>query len=124
MCTRISSPGLNSRVWEFGVWVARSLSCGLGGPAGAPLVWMKPKLTGSVQFGLHGPEPFPVHSRLSIVRAEHQWVSSQLMPSTKGPKPGGENCSSTKAAPPPGELPVGALASHSGAQGSSGAEVG
>ena len=79
MCTRITSPGFISRVWRFGVNVARSLSCGLGGPAGTPLFGMKPKLTGSVQFGLHGPEPLPVHSRLSMVRAEHQCVLSQLM---------------------------------------------
>ena len=72
----------------FGVTVVRSLSCGLGGPAGTPLVWMKPKLTGSVQFGLQVPIR-PAHSRLSMVSAEHQCVLSQLMLSAKGAKPGG-----------------------------------
>ena len=83
----ITSPGFISRVCAFGVTVVRSLSCGLGGPAGTPLVWMKPKLTGSVQSGLQVPSA--AHSRLSMVSAEHQWVLSQLMLSAKGAKPGG-----------------------------------
>src|ERR1700719_2995087 len=87
MCTVIASPGFISRVCEFGVTVVRSLSCGLGGPVGTPLVWMKPKLTGSVQSGLHVPSA--AHSRLSMVSAEHQCVLSQLMLSTNGAKPGG-----------------------------------
>ena len=52
MRTVIASPGFISRVREFGVTVARSLNCGLGGPVGTPSRWMKPKLTGSGQFGL------------------------------------------------------------------------
>ena len=39
MWTVIMSPGFISRVREFGVNVARSLICGLGGPVGTPLVW-------------------------------------------------------------------------------------
>src|ERR1022692_2629624 len=83
------SPGFISRVRALGVSVARSLSCGLGGPVGTPLVWMKPKFTGSGQLLLHGPEPLPTHSRLSIVSAEHQWVASQLVASANGANPGG-----------------------------------
>src|ERR1700735_740866 len=66
------SPGFISRVCELGVSVARSLRCGLGGPVGTPLVWMKAELTGSVQLLLQDPLPLPVHSRLSMVSAEHQ----------------------------------------------------
>jgi hypothetical protein len=75
-------------VCEFGVNVERSLSCGLGAPAGTPLVWMKAKLTGSVQFGLQV-VPSAEHSWLSMFNAEHQCVLSQLMLSAKGAKPGG-----------------------------------
>ena len=53
MCTTIVSPGFIISVWESGVTVAGSESCGLGGPVGTPLRWMNPKFTGSVQFGLH-----------------------------------------------------------------------
>ena len=73
----------------MGVNVARLLRCGLGGPVGTPLVWIQPKLTGSMQSLLHGPAPVPVHSRLSIVSAEHQCALSQLMLSSNGAKPGG-----------------------------------
>ena len=89
MCTVILSPGFISSVRELGVTVARSLSCGLGGPVGTPLVWMKPKLTGSGQLPLQCPDPLPLHSRLSMVSAEHQCVSSQLVLSINGAKPGG-----------------------------------
>src|SRR5215470_17736661 len=65
----IASPGFIKRVCEFGVSVLRSLSCGLGGPAGTPLVWIKAKLMGSTQSGLQVPSA--AHSRLSMVRAEH-----------------------------------------------------
>src|SRR5260370_23608880 len=71
-----------SRVWRFGVNVARSLSCGLAGPGGTPLVWTNAKLTGSVQFGLQF--PLTSHSRLSMFSAEHQCVLSQLMLSENG----------------------------------------
>ena len=87
--TEILSPGFISRVCALGVKVESSLSCGLGGPVGLPSVWMKPKLTGSTQLLLQGPDPSPVHSRLSIVSAEHQCVLSQLMLSANGAKPGG-----------------------------------
>ena len=86
MLSLITSPGFISRVCAFGVTVVRSLSCGLGGPVGTPLVWIQPKLTGSVQFGLQVPSA--AHSRLSMVSAEHQCVLSQLMLSAKGAKPG------------------------------------
>ena len=56
---------------------------------GTPLVWMKAKLTGSTQLWLQLPLPLPWHSRLSMFSAEHQWVSSQLVASTNGAKPGG-----------------------------------
>src|SRR5689334_12655356 len=82
------SPGFMSNVCEFGVNVAFVLRCGLGGPVGTPSVWIQPKLTGSKQLLLHGPEPLPVHSRLSIVRAAHQCVLSQLRLSTNGANPG------------------------------------
>ena len=49
---------------------------------------MKAKFTGSMQLLLHGPAG-PVHSRLSMVSAEHQCVLSQLMVSANGAKPGG-----------------------------------
>ena len=89
MCTVILSPGFISSVRELGVKVARLLRCGLGGPVGTPLVWMKPKFTGSMHCALHGPDPLPLHSRLSMLSAEHQCVLSQLMLSANGAKPGG-----------------------------------
>ena len=75
----------------MGVNVESSLSCGLGGPGGTPLVWTNAKFTGSVQFWLHPPGANPPweHSRLSMLSAEHQCVLSQLMLSVKGAKPGG-----------------------------------
>ena len=85
MTTR--SPWFIRSVCELGVNVARSDSCGLGGPAGTPLVWMNAKLTGSMQLSLHDPEA--VHSTLSMVSAEHQCVLSQLIESSNGANPGG-----------------------------------
>src|SRR5271166_3145809 len=87
--TMILSPGFISKVCEFGVTVALSASCGLGGPVGTPFVWMKAKLTGSMQLLLHEPDPSPVHSKLSMLSAEHQCLLSQLMLSENGAKPGG-----------------------------------
>ena len=49
---------------------------------------MNAKLTGSSQFPLHV-ERSGLHSRLSIVSAEHQCVLSQLMLSANGANPGG-----------------------------------
>src|SRR5579859_6426056 len=91
MRTLIRSPGFIIRVCRLGVNEVPSLSSGLGGPVGTPLVWTKAKLTGSVQFWLHpvGANPLPEHSRLSMLSAEHQCASSQLMLSVKGAKPGG-----------------------------------
>ena len=63
--------------------VAVSAFCGAGGPAGTPFFWMKAKLTGSSQYVLHCAKPV-VHSRLSMVSAAHQCVSSQLALSTNG----------------------------------------
>ncbi len=88
MCTVILSPGFMSNVSAFGVSVATSDSCGLGGPVGTPLVWIHAKLTGSSQLLLHCAN-WNVHSRLSIVSAAHQWLSSQLVESTNGGMPGG-----------------------------------
>src|SRR6266568_1025643 len=88
MRTLSRSPGFMSRVFALGVKVARSASCGLGGPAGTPLVWIIAKLMGSTQLLLQWPK-FVVHSRLSMVMAEHQWVLSQLAESTMGAMPGG-----------------------------------
>jgi len=85
----IESPGFISSVFLFGVSVLALLFCGLGGPAGTPFVAMKAKLTGSTQLLLHEPDPLPVHSRLSMVSAEHQCELSQLMLSANGAKPGG-----------------------------------
>src|ERR1035438_1174690 len=89
--TVIRSPGFISSVCRFGVTVRKLDSCGLGGPVGTPLVCTKPKLTGSMHLLLQefGAIPFPVHSRLSMVSAEHQCVLSQLMLSAKGANPGG-----------------------------------
>ena len=52
METTTLSPGLIISVWLFGVKVLTFVSCGLGGPAGTPLVCRYAKLTGSVQLGL------------------------------------------------------------------------
>src|SRR5260370_30346568 len=82
MCMVIASHGFISRVCLFGVNVARSPSCGLGGSGGTRLVWTNAKLTGSVQFGLQ--LPLASHSRLSMFSAEHQCVLSQLMLSENG----------------------------------------
>ena len=71
MWMTIVSPGFISSVWRFGVTVARSDSCGLGGPVGTPLCWMNAKLTGSMQFRCRW-KPSGLHSRLSMVSAEHQ----------------------------------------------------
>src|SRR5487761_397884 len=96
----ILSPGFMSSVWPFGVKVAVFASCGAGGPVGTPSCWMKPKLTGSSQLALQVAKPV-VHSRLSMVSAAHQCVSSQLALSTNGGFPGGSSCISTNAEPPP-----------------------
>src|SRR5689334_14442775 len=74
MWTLIRSPGRISSVCAFGVNVARLDSWGLGGPVGTPLVWIQAKFTGSKQLSLHGPavNPWPRHSRLSMLSAEHQ----------------------------------------------------
>ena len=88
MCTRTLSPGFINSVSPFGVALWMLASCGLGGPAGIPFLWMNAKFSGSSHCGLHWTK-FCVHSRLSIVSAEHQWVSSQPLPSTHGGKPGG-----------------------------------
>jgi hypothetical protein len=42
-----------------------------------------------MQLLLQLPLPLPWHSRLSMLSAEHQWVSSQLVASANGAKPGG-----------------------------------
>src|SRR5215467_1361426 len=81
------SPGFISSVRWFGVTVLRLARCGLGGPVGTPLVWRKAKLIGSMQLLLQVPEK--VHSSESIVSAAHQWLLSQLRPSTDGANPGG-----------------------------------
>src|SRR5689334_11545737 len=81
------SPGFISSVRWLGVDVLRLASCGLGGPVGTPLVWMKAKLIGSTQLLLQ--TPVVVHSSESMVSAAHQWELSQLMPSANGANPGG-----------------------------------
>ena len=125
MWTVILSPGFISRVCALGVKVARSLSCGLGGPVGTPSVWMKPKLTGSTQLLLQVPDRRPVHSRLSIVSAEHQCVLSQLMLSANGAKPGRVELQLDERGPASREV---ALAAHwrpsAGCTAASGAEFG
>src|SRR5262249_19202508 len=75
--------GLMCRVFLLGVLVARFASCGLGGPAGTPLVAMKAKFVGSMQLPLQLAK-FTVHSRSLICSEAHQWVLSQLMLSTNG----------------------------------------
>src|SRR5215472_1845086 len=81
------SPGFIRSVRWFGVTELRSDRCGLGGPVGTPLVWMKAKLTGSTQLLLQVPET--VHSSESIVSAAHQCVLLQLRASANGANPGG-----------------------------------
>ena len=88
MWMTIVSPGFISSVRPSGVNDARSDSCGLGGPVGTPSRWMNPKFTGSGQSLLQL-VPSGLHSRLSMFRAEHQCVSSQLMLSANGANPGG-----------------------------------
>ena len=88
MLTFTWSPGFISSVSALGIAEASVEVWGAGGPAGTPLRCTKAKLTGSSQFGLHTAKPL-VHSRLSIVSAAHQCVSSQLSLSTHGGLPGG-----------------------------------
>ena len=84
----ILSPGFISSVSPLFTNVLRVASCGDGGPVGTPSRWMKPKLSGSSQLLLQLANA-AVHSRLSMVRAAHQCVPSQLSLSTKGGLPGG-----------------------------------
>ena len=84
----ILSPGFMSSVSLLFTNVLVSASCGDGGPVGTPFRWMKAKLTGSSQFVLQLANA-AVHSRLSMVRAAHQCVLSQLWLSVKGGSPGG-----------------------------------
>ena len=65
-----------------------SVNCGLGGPAGTPLVCKYAKLTRSMQLLLQVASP-NVHSRLSMFRAAHHFVALQLVLSMNGVKPGG-----------------------------------
>ena len=60
-----------------------SVSCGLGGPAGTPLVCRYAKLTGSTQLALQVAK-LKLHSRLSMVSAAHHLVVLQLVLSTNG----------------------------------------
>ncbi len=83
METTSTSPGFISSVWAFGVKVLTSVSCGLGGPLGTPLVCRNAKLTGSMQLLLQVAK-LSEHSRLSILRAAHHLVALQLMLSTNG----------------------------------------
>src|SRR5437016_11715902 len=71
------SEGFMSNVLLLGVNEASVAVLGPGGPVGTPSVWISAKLTGSVHWGLQWAKP-DVHSRLSMVRAAHQWVESQL----------------------------------------------
>ena len=84
---------------------------------------MKPKLTGSSQLPLHWAKP-SVHSRLSIVSAAHQWVSSQPLESMNGGKPGGYSWNSMNVEPPPLLVLLGAFESLSGVHGACGYEFG
>ena len=88
MWNLIVSPGFISSVSLLFTSVAVSASCGDGGPVGTPFRWMKAKLLGSSQLLLQDWNA-AVHSRLSMVRAAHQCVSSQLTLSGKGGMPGG-----------------------------------
>jgi hypothetical protein len=65
-----TSPPFMYSVCALDTNVEASVSCGLAGPVGTPFLWMKPKLTGSSQFGLQFVIP-NWHSRLSIVSAPH-----------------------------------------------------
>jgi len=78
--TRLS-PGFMRRVLAFGVYVAAVCAPGAGGPVGTPFLWMKAKLTGSMQPLLF--------VKLSMFRAAHHWVWLQLTWLTKGSQPGG-----------------------------------
>jgi hypothetical protein len=81
------SPWFIRNVLALGVNVCRLACCGLGGPTGTPSVWMNAKFTGSMQLLLQ--VPAALHSTLSMLSAEHQWVLSQLIESANGAKPGG-----------------------------------
>ncbi len=87
MWMTIRSPWFIRSVCELGVYVARFGLLRAGRPGGTPFVWMKAKLTGSMQLLLHVPPAS--HSTLSMVSAEHQWVLSQLIESSNGANPGG-----------------------------------
>src|SRR5262249_16053221 len=82
------SPGFISRVRWFGVTVLRLARCGLGGAVGAPVVWRKPKLIGSMELLLHTLKS-AWHSSESMVSAAHQCELSQLRASANGANPGG-----------------------------------
>src|SRR5580658_6823087 len=93
-----TSPGLIFSVWRFPRNVLASVSWGLGGPAGTPLVSRSAKLTGSSQLALQVAKP-NVHSRLSMLRAAHHLVALQPSPSISGVSPGGYSWSSMNAEP-------------------------
>ena len=81
--TESVSPPLIISVWRLGSKVLTSASCGLGGPAGTPLVCRNAKLTGSMQLLLQVAK-LNEHSRLSMVSAAHHLVGLQLSLSTNG----------------------------------------
>ena len=82
-----TSPGFILRVLALPRNVAVFGSCGAGGPGGTPLVCRKEKFTGSSQPVLQEAK-LNVHSRLSMVSAEHHCVLLQLSPSMNGVNPG------------------------------------
>src|SRR5215472_14409508 len=121
------SPEFIFSVWPFPNHVPTLGCCGLGGPAGTPLVCMNAKLTGSMQLLLQVWK-LKVHSRLSMVSAAHHWVALQLVESTNpspGARPGGYHCSSMKAEPAAcGSLISPELLSLSGLHGFIGYDIG
>src|SRR5215472_1711965 len=120
------SPEFILSVWLFPNHVPMLSCCGLGGPAGTPLVCMNAKLTGSMQLMLQLAK-LNVHIRLSMVSAAHHWVLLQLVESTNpspGASPGGYHCSSMKAAPAAFGVFAPTLLSLSGLHGFCGYDLG
>src|SRR2546428_14115786 len=89
-----------------GVKVWRVDSTGLGGEfgCGRPFFVMNAKFTYSTpvraaQVGFRARLVTALLERLSILRAAHHFVASQLLPGGHLTQPGGENCISMKATP-------------------------
>ena len=86
--TVILSPGFISRVCALGVKVASVAQLRARRARRYAVGLDEAEVDRLDAVVVAGPDPLPVHSRLSMVSAEHQWVLSQLMLSTNGAKTG------------------------------------